>query len=116
MSGKLNTKENRKKASNAIMMRFFKLQDACRSLTAKEVETLLKDLKDRRDSKEKIKPKKPVLKFIETKLDENQVPVKGETKEIILSYADIDRLNSILEGKISDEKKVKEQGVTNKTI
>ena len=77
----------------------------------------LEKLKERRDSEEKIKPPKPSLKYVETRLDDKGVPIEGGTKEIIVSNADIDRLSAVFKSKTTEENRAKEkqEEVTNKT-
>ena len=100
-------------AKRAMMYRVFKLQNASNSLTAKEINILLDSLIERKNSTEKVKGPKPVMKYVETKLDENNVPMDGDTKEIPLSNSDITRLEQILKMKQEQEaslsKKVKEE-------
>ena len=116
-SGKPITKKSSGRIRNAVIMRMFTLQDACRSLTTSEVEEIYNKAVERRDSTEKVKGPKPVLKYVTTKLDENQVTVDGETKEISISSADIHRLESIIKQKKEQYKKINEklEAETNKT-
>jgi hypothetical protein len=75
------------------MMRAVKLSTAADSLTASELETAMTQTK--------------VLQYVETKLDENGVPVDGDTKELKLSNIDIRRLERVLISKQENEKQAK---------
>lgn len=108
-SGRIITKNSPGKAYNSIIMRTYMLQDACNSLTSKEVRDIYNQAVLRRDSTETVKGPKPVLKHVTTVLDENDVPVSGETKEIQISNSDIARLESIFQAKEREEKRIKEK-------
>ena len=47
-----------------------------------------------------------VLSYFSTKLDDNGVPVNGDSKDIVLSKIDIVRLESILDRKLAMEERV----------
>lgn len=115
-SGKITnsrTKKHINEAKRAMMMRTLTIQNASNSLTAEELNIILESAIARRDSTDKIKGHKLVLQYIETKLDENNIPIDGETKELVLSNADIPRLNQIVQMKKQSEEQMKEQ--VNKT-
>ena len=71
------------------MMRAQMLSNAAESLSAKELEQAMLGSK--------------VMHFVETKLDENGVPIDGETKEVKLSNIDIQRLEGVLAEKKANE-------------
>tara|TARA_R110000744_G_scaffold121225_2_gene225738 strand:- start:174 stop:578 length:405 start_codon:yes stop_codon:yes gene_type:complete len=97
------TKKHVTSAKRGMMFRALTIQNASNSLSAKELEALLTQAIERRDSTEAVKGPWPVLTYIETKLDENNVPVGGETKELPISSSDIPRISSILGMKKQDE-------------
>jgi len=82
------------------MMRTQMLNQACESLTADEVQTQID------------KGKGCELSYIATKLDENEVPVSGETKTISISNSDIERLKSIYRYKIRIEAQLSQQNLS----
>jgi hypothetical protein len=70
-------------------MRTQLIHNACESLTAEEVkEAMVKGYE---------------LKYISTQLDENGVPIEGETKSIKISNIDILRLRPIYDSKLKQE-------------
>lgn len=73
------------------MMRTQMLNNAAESLSAKELEDVMENTK--------------ILRFVQTELDENGVPVDGETKEIKLSNIDIKRLEGVLANKRANEQR-----------
>ena len=103
------TKNHIKDAKRKMMFRTLTIQNASNSITAKELEEILTKAKERRDSEEIVKGPWPVLSYIDTKLDENNVPIDGETKNLSISASDIPRLSSILDMKKQSELEVKEQ-------
>jgi len=74
------------------MMRTQLFHQACESLTTEEVKSAMVN--------------GATLKYIHTILDENGVPVDGETKELKVSNLDIKRLESILRYKESREEQL----------
>lgn len=89
------SKDNSKLVNNIKfkkMMRTQMLSQACESLTADEVQAQID------------KGKGNELSYISTKLDENGVPVSGETKSVVISNSDIERLKSIYRYKVRSEK------------
>lgn len=92
----ISLSKNNSKLVNNIkfkkMMRTQMLNQACESLTADEVQAQID------------KGKGNELSYISTKLDENGVPVSGETKRILISNSDIERLESIYRYKVRSEK------------
>jgi hypothetical protein len=78
------------------MMRTQLLNVACQSLTAAEVQSAIE------------KGVNHSLSYVSTKLDENGVPVDGETKQIKLSNIDLRRLEMIKRNKESNESFMKE--------
>lgn len=72
------------------MMRTQMLHNAAESLSAKELEMAMLGSR--------------VMYFVETKLDDNGVPVDGETKQVKLSKLDVRRLEGVLETKKANEK------------
>jgi len=110
-----HTKKHVQSAKRAMMMRALTLQNASNSLSAAELNILLDSAIKRKDfyqdKKEgiEVRPAKPVMKYTETKLDENGVPMGGNTKEIELSNADIPRLTQIAKMKEQAEEQVEEQ-------
>jgi len=97
------TKKHITNAKRAMMFRTLKLQNASNSISSKELEELLEKAIARRDSEEKVKGPWPTLTYIETKLDENNIPIDGETKTLPISSVDIPRLSSILSMKKQSE-------------
>jgi len=71
------------------MMRSQMLSNAAESLSAKELEMAMLGSR--------------VMHFVETKLDENGVPVDGETKQVKLSNIDVQRLEGVLAEKKNNE-------------
>lgn len=98
-SGKPFSKKGMREAQRKITMRHMALSQACESLKASEIEELINS-----------EPFGGTLDYIQTKLDENGVPVDGETKQLTVGgSADKARLERILENKIVQEAKAKEQ-------
>lgn len=83
------TKSHNRKVNYKRMMRSQLLYQACESLTAEEV---LKSMVS--GSK---------MSYISTKLDENGVPVEGDTKDILITSADLPRLEAIYKNKLITE-------------
>jgi len=103
------TKNHIQEAKRAMMYRTFTLQNASSSLSAKELNILLDSAIERRDSSLEVKKPKPIMTYIETIMDENQVPMDGESKEIELSAGDIPKLRQIMEMKEQAEEQLKAQ-------
>jgi hypothetical protein len=77
------------KSGYKSMMRAQMLTGAAESLSAKELEEVM--VKD------------AMMSYVTTTLDENGVPVSGETKQLKISNIDIERLRGILDNKRANE-------------
>jgi len=111
-SGKIANSRTKKHINNVrrlSMVRGMLFQEASNSLTAAELKGILDKAIERRDSTATVKGPKPTMSYIETKLDDKGVPTQGETKEISISNADINRLQRVLEMKENSERQLKEQ-------
>tara|TARA_R110000765_G_scaffold26628_3_gene64899 strand:- start:3044 stop:3421 length:378 start_codon:yes stop_codon:yes gene_type:complete len=116
-NGKLNKYVQRDYAGNPVrardeshhkdvrirqMMRMQTLTNACESLTSAEVQLAIEAGKGHE------------MSYISTTLDDNGVPIDGDTKLITLANLDVNRLQSILahkesiEGQILEDAGVKE--------
>jgi predicted PilT family ATPase len=78
------------------MLRIQTLGSACESLTSVEIQSAIDSGKGHE------------LSYISTKLDENGVPVEGDTKTIKISNVDLVRLEAIHRTKVQSEEMMKE--------
>ena len=107
------TKKHVESAKRAMLMRTFVLKQASDSLTSIELNELLRLSIERKKSKEKVKPSKVIMTYIQTALDENHVPMDGETKQLELSANDIPKLRQIAQMKEQAEQSLKEEVIKN---
>ncbi len=116
------TKKHVAAATRAVMMRSMRLQTASESLSEVELRELLDAVILRRDFwKNEASPlerdfrecpPKVIMKYIETTLDENGIPIDGETKEMKLCNGDINTLTRIVQTKQQEEDQLKAQTLT----
>ena len=89
LSGKVYSKKRAQEIQRKRTMRHMTLSQACESLKSSELEEIINN-----------EPFGGELSYIETKLDDNGVPVAGETKSIkIGGESDKSRLETILRHK-----------------
>lgn len=99
MSGKVFKKSNVNEIRRKMTMRHMFISQACESLTSSEIKEILDRV-----------PFTGSLSYIETKLDENGVPVEGETKEMkIGGSSDYERLSAVHRSKVAQEKAAEEK-------
>jgi len=93
-----NTKRHARSIGTKQMMRKMQIQQACAGHSSEEIEIYIDHLKE---------TSKGTLKYVTTTLDDNGVPVSGETKQIKLCRGDINTLETTLRLKKEEETKVK---------
>jgi len=103
-----NVKVNRD-IRRRIMYRSMMFTNAAESLSAAEIELFIKQTEERNASTKKVKPPRVEMKYVETKLNKDNVPVAAETKTLIITSADLSRLRTVLDQKKAHEARLKEK-------